>query len=202
MSYTEIMAVRKSGRVEGVEELRNSHLFGPIVWSTLYEKYFRPWNFRLESDEYDAAKARGEDVGEFDYSGHRRSWKLYEDPRTEEHDWAVLAATFDNVVLPGEHLPRFADLAERYHREHPEVPGGRMASHFGRIAEVARELHRLGSIGMCFYGCSIVENPWSVRHPSRPRWRAYNVNRDSKHWIFDPADYPGRGAAPAAGGAS
>lgn len=195
MSYTEIMAVQKSGRVVGVEELRNSHLFGPIVWSKLYEKYFRPWDFRLESDEYDARKARGEDVGEFDHGGHRRSWALYKDPRTEEHDWAAMASTFDNFVCPREHMSYLVGQLAKFGAWLPQ-------SHFIRVADAVARLYRDGHHGVCFYGTSIIENPWTVRDPKRDRWRAYNVKRDAKHWFFDPAEYPGRKSVAAAAEAS
>ncbi len=190
MSRTTIYGVTKDGALEELAELRNSWLLAPLVWDRMHEKYLGKWDFRKAHDDYDAAKARGEDPGEFDRSGWSAAWKLAKDPRISESDYAVLLVTFDHYVCPREHMIHAAEQFEVFAKG-TENPG-----HFDALPGIFRKAHSDGYEGVCLQQTSTSDSMWWVHGGEDEDGRPYDFNVDTKHWYFNPDEHPARAAEP------
>ncbi|WP_041257998.1 hypothetical protein [Fibrella aestuarina] len=89
MSYTEIFAFKKTGEIESIAEIRNSHRGAAAVWSTVEDRY-------LPKKQYSRiVLSEMQDI-----------WDLWKRDDVSLTDKIVLLSTFDHVIVEKEHIPR------------------------------------------------------------------------------------------------
>lgn len=135
MSYTEVYRISNDGKLEAIAELRNSHGFGPFVWSAVSAKYFGD---------------------EFGWMAHAKEiWPLWEDPRLPKHWSAALLVTYDNAVIE---YDKFILIAKMLREFVSDVGKRDRVCHLLEIADLLEKSKSCK--GICFYGTSLSENPW------------------------------------------
>ena len=165
MSYTEMLVVRKNGDVESYKEYRNSHLFAIPIWEYMWERYI--------GEKYSIS------------SNHDVLWKLYNDESILDADRAILASTYDNVVLKSENFLRFVIDAK-------QMPPRFCEYHIVTIIEDIKSFFgNEDIIGVCWNGTSISCDFWNV--PEGDEYcgdsRPYNIFKDDDHWfLYDALD--------------
>jgi hypothetical protein len=183
MSVMEVYRVDSNGDCVPLVKLRNSWLGASFVWTQVGNRYLGEYDFEKEYALYVA----GGRQGKFDHTGWVRAWALQHDPRVAEWDWATLVSTFDWCVLPAEHLGYLSRQYRLFHEAH--LAHG--TSHYRSLAAVFSELLPEGTRGVCFNATSVNENPWWVRDLDPDQeGRPYNIDLDTKHWLFDPLKRP------------
>lgn len=163
MSCMEVYAVDGDGDVVLLTEFRNAWRGAMLVWHEIAKKYGV--------------------LNEWGYPDIEASWKLARTTQLTEPEWCTMVCTFDDVIIPREHFEYVARMFAAFPFD-------------GHYRELAKLIPTLGpSIrGLCFNGTSVNENPWWVFGENEDdEGRPYNIDRDSKHWFFDPADRPHAG---------
>ena len=109
MSYVTIYEIQANGDVLEIAEGSNNHVFAPLIWDYLREKY-------------------GYDGGSGKYSDDRYNamWKAWPDPKMPRLEQVLLGATFDRVWIKRETLPALIEACEWFLREHIKKPHKRL----------------------------------------------------------------------------
>jgi hypothetical protein len=182
MSYSEIYVFGTDGDGTGSLELRNSSGGASIVWRYLVRKY--------KDLMYDSHRG-GPRAPMFEHEMTEDLWKATQDGRVELRwwEWNVLNWTYDNALIRGEDLEPFVASLRMFEEAHA-LPG--YVCHLPAVASHLEELikaSRPRAIGL--YATSVCECPWWVGPDDDGEGRAYNIDRDTKHWFIDirRADY-------------
>lgn len=153
MSRLAIYGVNKDGDVERVCEMGNSWRGAVLVWSDLGKKYLG------------------------DSSNWEASWTLKNDARLSDAEWTVMLMTFDDVIIPAEHMEYAAKACDTA-----------CLGHYGpEMATTIRKMVADGFVGLCFNQTTVNSNPWSTYDSETDESTPYNVRTGTKHWFFDPS---------------
>ena len=140
MSYTTMYRVDLPDTLTELAEFRNSHGFGPAVWSAVCARFLGDgMNWLLRASQPDGGGL----------------WSLWKDPRMPLHWRVALACTFDRVVLDGTRLAEIAGYLRQFAKETA------IAGNANHLVSIADELDRIeGAFGVVFHATSVSENPW------------------------------------------
>lgn len=165
MSYTTIVAVWPEEKSECVEELRNGHGSGPLVWGDMCIRY-------LPDGARSSYIFRGNEL-----------WPLVNRSDIPYHQRAVLAMTYDNMIVKREHYAKAAECIRKYLADFPD--NAEYVNHWPRIAEIFEGNPDYPAIGLWL--TSVCENPFAgewndeADEYDQPDW--------SKYWsLFDDLD--------------
>lgn len=169
MSHSTLLIVRQDGTVARHARYQNGHGSGPVVWTTLAEKYR---SLLYPNDVPGEKYYRGFD--EWDELFKKSS----ELPLTWwEHN--VLNWTNDYSIVRREDF----DICIRSLREFVVDP--KRVSHLKAVAD---DIEKLGAsaepiLGVCFQCTSISDNLWVVSLPedAEEEERPYDINLDTEH---------------------
>jgi hypothetical protein len=169
MSYTTPMLVQKNGEILELDDLRNSHGWGPFVWSAVSAKYLGHFSPRypesawLVSDEARAAL-----------------WPLWKDTRLPRPWRAALLATYDFAIVERERAKEIAGLL----REFVTSVGVRdRACHLLTVADLLEQYAADESVvGMCFKG-SLSEDPWHPWDAEKDERTTYDLKASDRHFF-------------------
>lgn len=171
MSYTTVIAVWPGEKSEEMEELKNGHGSGPLVWGDMSQRY-------LPGGERSSYMFRDKEL-----------WPLANRLDIPYHHRAVLAMTYDNMIVLREHYQRAAQCIRQYLADFPD--NAIYVNHWPRIAEIFESNPDCPAIGL--HLTSVCENPFSggwneeTEEYDQPDW--------SKFWsVFEWLDAQG-GAA-------
>ena len=109
------------------------------------------------------------------------TWAITDDLSQSIALRAVMLSTFDNVMVRRENLFRLADYIDEWAKT-VDDPG-----HLLEQAVELREIAKDDDIqAVCWNATSVNYSPWWVYETENDEGRAYNVDKDSKHWfLFD-----------------
>ena len=162
MSYTELYKVPKTGPLELYAEFHNAYRGAMLVWMNLGEHY----------------------LGEFNIMNLTPVWNLAKDFHLPLSHRIVLLATFDNVMIRKENLPRFVQAVDDYSKQFDP----------GTLPEQCFKLGELVVDPTCYAVCwnqtSVNCDAWEVERETdvdgEPLYEMYDVSHDSDHWfLFD-----------------
>lgn len=168
MSCTEMYVVDDKGDVLAADEARNAHRGAMWIWNVLWRKYL------LESCDPDKE--------------YERLWALAKNPDVPLLDRVALASTFDNVMIPAEHMELVAQALEQVE------PG---TENLQKQAAELRKAKAEGYQAFCWNQTSVNSSPWSVQEECPEcgcdcmgDFRPYNIHKDLGHWFFklEPGD--------------
>jgi hypothetical protein len=161
VSYTTAYLIQSDGATTEIGEFRNSHGFGPFVWSAVSEKYLGKEHGWLLDD---AAKL----------------WPLWKDKRLPRHWRAALLVTYDYAIVEKE---RFRDIAECLRKFVMDVGLRDRACHFPEISILLDKHAADAVLGMCFHGTSITENVWHPWDHDKDEPLKYDLAAPGKHFF-------------------
>lgn len=150
MTYTEIYAVRPNGDITEYGEAHNAWGGAMHIWMKLGE-------------QYGIKGAHPFDLGPL--------WKSI-NAMSERDQW-VMASTFDQVIIPKEHLKTFVEHLQ--------------ALLITEIGIIHQAIEDENVQGICFNQTSVNSNPWWICDESNEdEGKPYNVNQDTEHWFLTP----------------
>lgn len=138
MSYTTVIAVWPGKRSEDFEELWNGFGSGPVIWDDMAMRYLG-----TERHHY--------------HSVIDNVWPLPKNLDIPEHHRAVLAMTYDNMVVMREDYSRAAQCIRQYLDDFPVDV--RYVNHWPRIAEIFESNPDCPAIGL--HLTSVCEGPFA-----------------------------------------
>jgi hypothetical protein len=144
MSTTDVYAVWPGERHEEIAELYNGHGSAPVVWGKMFMRYVGvSLESRYPESEY---MFRTEELWPL--------WKRMDIPKPLR---AVLAMTYDHVIVTREYYARAADDIRAFLTAFPVDP--ERANHWPRIAEIFESSPDCPAIG--FRWTSVCEDPFN-----------------------------------------
>jgi hypothetical protein len=160
MSYTTIKAVWPGDRYEDIEELRNSWGSAPVVWEAMARTYLgtRFWH----SNEVSGTDGK--------------LWNLWKRESIPAQHRAVLALTFDNVLVTKEHYARAAADIRAFLADFQQSP--EKVNHWPRIAELFESNPDYPALA--FHWTSVTEDP--LRGPWNEEAEEYGPTDWTKPW--------------------
>jgi len=169
MSTTSLLAIPKRGEIYTVEEYRNSHLWGPLVWDKLATDYLKWQRFGMGFDLQPV-------------------WNLYKAPPSvfDNRLRLALMATFDWAVCERKDLLALADGLEYFHKRYP-AEQVEYSSHCLRMAFDIRKLAKKNIFGICWQGTSTCEDFWYLDKEERmAKLSDIRAGRFDRLFIFSP----------------
>jgi hypothetical protein len=160
MSYTTLYYITPSGRVVDHAEFRNSWRSAHMVWSNLYKVYLPE---RIEKTKKEMGFEPHGPVTDDDY---KALWPLWKQNDIPKYNRAVLASTFDRVILEKEKFQQFFDDVLEYA---DQFAAGTLIKQAQKILE----LRKKNIIGVC----------WNQSSVSEGCWYAGNINKVN-HWFL------------------
>jgi hypothetical protein len=159
MSYTTPMVIEANGEILALDDLRNSHGFGPFVWNAAAAKYL--------GDEFGWSR-RSEEL-----------WPLWKDPRLPRAWRAALLVTYDFSIVERARAKEIAGLL----REFVISVGTRdRVCHLPAVADLLDALPG-DAIGMCFHGTSITEDWWHPWDDEKEESTTYDLKTETRHFF-------------------
>jgi hypothetical protein len=158
MSYTTIKSVWPGERADDIEELRNSHGSAPVIWGDMGQRYLGCGRFEVMWG-----------------SNADNLWPLWKRKDIPLHHRAVLALTYDNVLLMKADYARAAADIRAYMKDFPPQSG--YVNHWSRIAEILESSPDCPAIG--FHWTSVCEDPFQGDYNEdredydQPDWSKY-----------------------------
>ncbi|EPC3488057.1 hypothetical protein ACRZCU_000147 [Citrobacter freundii] len=164
MSYTTVIAVWPGEKSGELKELRNSFGSAPVIWDHMANRYLgHGWMF--DNDKL---------------------WPLARRLDIPSHLRAVLAMTYDNMIVLRDDYARAAECIRQYLDEYPV--GENKVNHWPAIAELFESNPDCPAIGL--WCTSVCENPFAgewneeADEYDQPDW--------SKYWnVFEWLDAQG-----------
>lgn len=156
MSNSTVIAVWPGEKSEEMEELNNGWGSGPVVWNDMAVRYL--------------GMARNAYNWEID-----KIWPLPKRKDIPEHNRAVLAMTYDNMIVMREDYSRAAKCIRLYLQDFPVDE--RYVNHWPRIAEIFEGNPDCAAIGLWL--TSVCENPFAgewneeADQYEQPDWSKY-----------------------------
>lgn len=106
MSYVEVFKVEADGDVVSFDsEARNNHVFAPLVWSILCEKY-----------------GYSQGHGRYDDPGVAAMWKEWPSPKMTRAEQVLLGATFDRVWVKKDLIPELIEACQEFYNTYFTSP--------------------------------------------------------------------------------
>ncbi|AIJ07022.1 MULTISPECIES: hypothetical protein [Edwardsiella] len=156
MSYSTVVSVWPGEKSEELEELQNAYGSGPVIWNDMAVRYL--------------GMARNSYTWEID-----KVWPLPKRMDIPEHNRAVLAMTYDNMIVVREDYARAAQCIRQYLIDFPADE--RYVNHWPRIAEIFESNPESPAIGLWL--TSVCENPFTgewnedADEYDQPDWSKY-----------------------------
>lgn len=141
MSYCTVYAIVANGDVVEAGEARNNHGFAPLFWDIVGNRHGFggfPWADKKRQAEF---------------------WTLWRSGKLSERDDIIMGATFDNVWVARENIPRLSRALREFYDEHCRDKVATMLDVAKILDEVAADATNRGA---CFNLCSANSNPWVV----------------------------------------
>lgn len=137
MSSFTIKGLNSNGQIDDIVELKNAHGGAPLIWDTIAQKYLglRPFGYNMETE---------------------RLWPLWRDLNIPKSHRAVLAMTYDDVVVESSDFARAAEDVRLFLRDFP--PSSDRVNHLEKLAEVFESAPAYEGIG--FHWTSVSEDPF------------------------------------------
>lgn len=186
MSTTEMYVVDAAGDVLHCAEAHNAHRGAQWIWNALWKKYL--------ADSYTGRLYTSEDeepyVPMHDDDEAQRIWSLWTttDLAVSRMDRIAMVSTFDNLIVPAEHMELVAEALEQFE------PGN---ENLALQAEELRKAKAEGYQGFCWNQTSVNCGIWTRRIPCEAcgctcegESRPYNIEKDDDHRLFDPTEMP------------
>jgi hypothetical protein len=158
MSYTEVYRIGIDKTIETIEEYKNSHGFGPFVWSAISQKYF--------NDEFGWM------------SNEKEIWPLWKDSRLPIHWRSALLVTYDNAII--EYM-YFQEISKYLKLFVSDVGKRDRVCHLLSIAKLIEE--STPCFGFCFYGTSLSDDPWYEYDSEKEEYIQYDFSKGTKHFF-------------------
>lgn len=153
MSCTTVIAVWPGEKSGELEELRNGWGSGPVIWNDMAVRYL--------------------DMARNAYSWETdKIWPLPERMDIPEHNRAVLAMTYDNMIVLREDYARAAQCIRQYLMDFPVDE--KYVNHWPRIAEIFESNPDCPAIGL--HLTSVCENPFAGE------WNEETEEYDQPDW--------------------
>lgn len=176
MSYCAMLVADSDGDLWVTNEFSNSHLFCMLIWREFAKRYLGDEKLVLSFDETDIQKV----------------WDLWKHPMIDPRDRATMAATFDDVLVRGEDIPR---LIECFEYTAQWVQGSHLEAMVDALRIIA-DTTVVRAVG--WWGTSVGENPWQIpmddydddlHDDDSYSEAAYNIDTGDKHWwLFEALD--------------
>ena len=160
MSYCAIRTFKK-GKAADFYEFRNAWGGAMYIWDAIYDKY-------LKREEIDYVLLNTD-----------RLWLLSQDKRLRKFERAVLASTYDSVIIHRKDFPTYTEDLNNFLGTYP--PPGDIVCHLAdwglriRILEADIE-------AIAFHGNSVCEDPWLVCDDEKDEYEPYDLTVGDKHW--------------------
>lgn len=184
MSTMEIYRVESSGDVVLAGEASNSFGGAMHIWKTLHQAHIS----KRQLDDLELGRLL------MSFSGFEQLWTSIRELPARDR-W-VLGSTFDDVVIPVEHLATYLGHLKAFAQEHPSET-------LGEAIAVLEPLVGSEIMGVAFNHTSVNHSPWTVYDDDEDdEGRPYNVNRDTDHFLLTPRYLGLRAKRRATGGAT
>jgi hypothetical protein len=173
MSHTTLYTIDQNGDAEVYDEFHNAWRGGAFIWTWLTWKYL---------PNVQDPKSEGLDFGKRCWLTHHELFDELEQARLSRRDRIIFETTKDYAIVRAENLLELAEMFESFAEEY-----GKACS----LSEQAQALRRLAAAepgtcrGCCWQQTSVSDDLWYPREDHDDERRAYNVDRDSKHWFVD-----------------
>lgn len=179
MSYTQLMIAGDDGEMVGGPEYRNSHGGSSMIWDALSRKYPKKVPF-----------GEAPPVG---LSAAPDLWERVAANPKMLHGWElrVLQFTYDNALIRGSDLYRFANDLELFGKAHSRP------DFICHLDDWAQEFRRFvvvsGVLAIGLYATSCGDNAWAGYDGEKDEVVPYNILTDEGHWFVpvNPADDAG-----------
>lgn len=175
MSYIQLRCfITPPGHPEGeppelqnVAEFRNSHGWGPMIWTSLCERYHHngmAWLMEPQKLSLDAL------------------------PKMTGWERTTLLTTFDLSLVRAEDVKLWAEHLLAFSAKHNNP---RNVNHLPEVAECALKAleERPGIVAFCVYA-SVGDDLWRIYEPELEENRDYDLTKDTGHFYVDFASPP------------
>lgn len=151
MSYTILYGIKEKKKSRNLEEFRNSHGFGTVIWDIYFKEYLG----------LDSSKMRRIPEEE-DYNN---LWKLSKDNRLPQHHKTILMATYDYSIITKPFFYNFIDDLNLWQRDFGEELFERnRENHVPKILQFIQEnekiINKFDSLGI--QTTNIVDSQYNV----------------------------------------
>jgi hypothetical protein len=178
MSYTEIYAFGKNGKVVDSRDIRNAWRGAMAVWRILEKKYLpslqKPiWAGINDKEDYWSRTS--------DFTGHglKEIWSLADDKRLIKNEKIVLLSTFDKVLIKKENIKIVIKAFKAFNEN----------TNLNEQAEAIEELLKSNKIiAIGFNQTSVNGDTWENYNYNEKKEESssYNCLKQKDHWwLFD-----------------
>lgn len=174
MSRTTLYTIDQEGDAEIFDEFHNAWRGAAFIWTWLMWRYL---------PNVQDPKAEGLDFGRRHWIINDELFDELEKATLSRRDRIIYETTKDYAIVRAENLLELAEMFESFAEEHG------MACSLSEQAQALRKMAATESSvcrGCCWQQTSVSDDLWYVRdEQGEDERRAYNVDRDTKHWFVD-----------------
>jgi hypothetical protein len=155
-------AIDKDYKIHDIAELHNSHSGCIFIWHKLIDAYLEGNVLRVLRGSVREEELRN----------------LYTDPRLERFERIALASTY-GIIESSKYMDASKALLDfecKYDQEG--------YSHCRTIARILEDRSTIHEVGVCFWGTTVADDPWSPWDYKNNCYREFDFKKDPHFFIF------------------